>query len=329
MDTLVALGTGSAWVYSTFAVLVPGLFPEGSAHPFYEATAVVITLVMLGQALEARAKGKTSQALRRLMDLRPRTATVIRGGQEREIPAENVLVGEVVLVRPGERVPVDGEVLEGRSSVDESMVTGESMPVEKGPGDEVTGGTVNSSGSFRFRARRVGRDTVLAQIVELVRTAQGSKPSIQRTVDVVAGYFVPSVMIVAVLTFAVWYTFGPDPRLSTAAVVAVAVLVIACPCALGLATPISVMVSVGKAAELGILVRNGDALQAARRVDTVVLDKTGTITRGEPKVLGVFPAHGIEENELLALAGAAERCPPGCPPCRHCCSGQNGDHHPG
>ncbi len=306
MDTLVALGTGSAWVYSTLAVIVPGFFPEGAAHPFYEATAVVITLVMLGQALEARAKGKTSQALRRLMDLRPQTATVMRGGEEMEIPAQEVLVGDVVLVRPGERIPVDGEVDEGRSSVDESMVTGESLPVEKGPGDEVTGGTVNGSGSFRFRAGRVGKDTVLSQIVELVRTAQGSKPSIQRTVDVVAGYFVPSVMIVAVLTFAVWYTYGPDPRLSTAAVVAVAVLVIACPCALGLATPISVMVSVGKAAELGVLVRNGDALQAARRVDTVVLDKTGTITRGEPNVLGVFPAPGIEETELLTLAGAAE-----------------------
>ena len=293
MDTLVALGTGSAWVYSTFAVLLPGLFPEGTAHPFYEATAVVITLVMLGQALEARAKGKTSQALRRLMDLRPRTARVIRDGEEVEVPAQEVQVGELVVVRPGERIPVDGEVSEGQSTVDESMVTGESLPVEKGSGDQVVGGTLNRAGSFRFRAGRVGKDTVLAQIVEMVRTAQGpSLPSNGRWMWW-PSYFVPAVMIVAVLTFAAWYTFGPDPRLSFAAVVAVAVLVIACPCALGLATPISIMVSVGKAAELGILVRNGEALQAARRVDTVVLDKTGTITQGEPTVADVLPAPGI------------------------------------
>jgi len=306
MDTLVALGTGSAWVYSTFAVLLPDLFPEGTAHPFYEATAVVITLVILGQALEARAKGKTSQALRRLMDLRPQTARVIRGGEEVEVPAQGVQVGELVVVRPGERIPVDGEVSEGQSTVDESMVTGESLPVEKGIGDPVVGGTLNSAGSFRFRASRVGKDTVLAHIVEMVRTAQGSKPSIQRTVDVVASYFVPTVLIVAVLTFAVWYSLGPEPRLSFAAVVAVSVLVIACPCALGLATPISIMVSVGKAAEYGILVRNGEALQAARRVDTVVLDKTGTITQGKPKLVDVLPGPGISEEDLLSVAGAAE-----------------------
>jgi len=306
MDTLVALGTGSAWIYSTFALLLPGLFPEGTAHPFYEATAVVITLVMLGQALEARAKGKTSQALRRLMDLRPRTARVLRSGEEVEILAQEVQVGELVVVRPGERIPVDGEVSEGQSTVDESMVTGESLPVEKGIGDSVVGGTLNSAGSFRFRANRVGKDTVLAHIVEMVRAAQGSKPSIQRTVDVVASYFVPVVMIVAVLTFAVWYSLGPEPRLSFAAVVAVAVLVIACPCALGLATPISIMVSVGKAAELGILVRNGEALQAARRVDTVVLDKTGTITQGKPTLVDIVPRPGIAEDELLSVAGGAE-----------------------
>ena len=306
MDTLVALGTGSAWVYSAFAVLFPGLFPEGTAHPFFEATAVVITLVLLGQALEARAKGKTSQALRRLMDLRPRTARVIRGGEELEVPAQDVQVGELVVVRPGERIPVDGEVSEGQSTVDESMMTGESFPVEKGVGDSVVGGTLNSAGSFRFRANRVGKDTVLAHIVEMVRTAQGSKPSIQRTVDIVASYFVPVVMIVAVLTFAIWYTFGPEPRLSFATVVAVAVLVIACPCALGLATPISIMVSVGKAAEFGILVRNGEALQAARRVDTVVLDKTGTITQGKPKLVKVLPISGVSEDELLSFAASAE-----------------------
>jgi len=306
MDTLVALGTGSAWVYSTLAVLTPGLFPEGTAHPFYEATAVVITLVMLGQALESRAKGKTSQALRRLMDLRPRTARILKGGEEVEVPAQDVMVGELVVVRPGERIPVDGDVSEGQSTVDESMVTGESLPVEKEIGDSVVGGTLNRAGSFRFRASRVGKDTVLSHIVEMVRTAQGSKPPIQRTVDLVASYFVPGVMIVAVLTFAAWYTFGPEPRLSFASVVSVAVLVIACPCALGLATPISIMVSVGKAAELGILVRNGEALQAARRVDTVVLDKTGTITQGEPKVVSILPRQGVSEEELLSVAGAAE-----------------------
>ncbi len=306
MDTLVALGTGSAWLYSTFAVLFPGLFPEGTAHPFYEATAVVITLVMLGQALEARAKGRTSQALRRLMDLRPRTANVVRGGEEVEVPAQEVRVGDLVVVRPGEKVPVDGEVSWGRSTLDESMVTGESLPVEKEVGDTVVGGTLNRAGSFRFRAGRVGKDTVLAQIVDMVRAAQGSKPSIQRAVDVVAGYFVPAVMIVATTTFALWYTFGPEPRLSFAAVVAVAVLVIACPCALGLATPISVMVAVGKAAELGILVRNGEALHAARLVDTVVLDKTGTITRGEPALVDIIPAPGVTEEEILSLAAAAE-----------------------
>ena len=306
MDTLVALGTGSAWVYSTVAVLFPGLFPEGTAHPFYEATAVVITLVMLGQALEARAKGRTSQALRRLMDLRPRTARVVRSGEEVEVLADQVEVGDLVVVRPGERIPVDGDVAEGRSAVDESMVTGESLPVEKAAGDPVVAGTLNRSGSFRFRANRVGKDTVLAHIVEMVRSAQGSKPSIQRTVDTVAGFFVPAVMIVAVLTFALWYTFGPEPRINFAAVVSVAVLVIACPCALGLATPISIMVSVGKAAEVGILVRDGQALQAARRVDTVILDKTGTVTKGRPAVTGLQPAEGISEKDLLSSAAAAE-----------------------
>jgi Cu+-exporting ATPase len=245
------------------------------------------------------------------MDLRPRVARVLRGGSEVEIPAQEVQVGDLVIVRPGERIPVDGEVAQGQTTVDESMMTGESLPVEKGIGDTVVGGTLNRAGSFRFRAGRVGKDTVLAHIVDMVRAAQGSKPAIQRTVDVVASYFVPVVMMVAVLTFAVWYTIGPEPRLSFASVVAVAVLVIACPCALGLATPISIMVSVGKAAELGILVRDGEALQAARKVDTVVLDKTGTITRGEPTVVRVFPMDGTadggaSEEELLALAAAAE-----------------------
>ncbi len=306
MDTLVAVGTGSAWIYSTVAVLFPAIFPEGTAHPFYEATAVVITLVMLGQALEARARGRTSQALRELMDLRPRRARVLRGEEEVEILAKDVQVGDRVVVRPGEKIPVDGVLIQGESAVDESLVTGESLPVEKRVGDQVVGGTMNRSGSFHFMASRVGRDTVLGQIVEMVRVAQGSKPSIQRTVDVVAGYFVPVVMILATLTFAGWFTFGPEPALSFAAVTAVAVLVIACPCALGLATPISVMVAVGKAAQAGILVRNGDALQAARDLDTVVLDKTGTVTKGEPALTRMVPAEGVSGEELMRVAAAAE-----------------------
>jgi len=306
MDTLVALGTGSAWIYSTAVLLYPRFFPAGTAHPYYEAVAVIITLVLLGQALESRAKGRTSQALRRLMDLRPRTATLIRDGVEVEVAAEDVRHGDLILVRPGERIPVDGEVTEGLSAVDESMVTGESMPVEKGPGDEVVGGTVNRAGALRFTATRVGRETVLAQIVDMVRDAQGSKPPIQRTVDKLASIFVPVVMSVAAVAFLVWMTVGPEPQLNYAVVVAVTVLVIACPCALGLATPISIMVSVGKAAEHGILIRNGEALQRARSVDTVVLDKTGTVTRGQPAVTDVVGLCALASEELLRLAAAAE-----------------------
>jgi Cu+-exporting ATPase len=306
MDTLVALGTGAAWAYSTVAVAFPRLFPEGTAQPFYEATAVVITLVVLGQALEARAKGKTTSALRRLMELRPPMARVVRDGVEEEVAAEQVRVGDTVVVRPGEKIAVDGRVAEGRSAVDESMLTGESIPVEKGPGDEVTGGTLNAQGVLYFVAEHVGRDTTLARIVSRVREAQGSKPPIQKLVDVVASVFVPVVMILAIVSFAVWYTFGPQPALNYAAVVAVAVLVIACPCALGLATPISIMVGIGKAAELGILVRNGEALERARELEVVVLDKTGTVTEGRPVLSDVVPVGGMTEDELLALAAAAE-----------------------
>ena len=307
MDTLVALGTGSAWLYSTVAVVSPRLFPAGTAHPFYEATAVVITLVVLGQALEARARGHTSRALHRLMDLRPQSARVIRERGEVEIPAEEVEVDDVLIVRPGEGVPVDGTVEEGRSTVDESMITGESMPVEKAEGDPVVGGTLNRSGSFRFRATRVGRDTVLARIVQMVREAQGSKPPIQKLVDQVAGWFVPAVIGVAVLAFGVWYWTGPEPRLNFAAVVAVSVLVIACPCALGLATPISIMVAVGKAAELGVLVRDGSALQSAGQVNVVVLDKTGTVTEGSPALTDLFPLGSLGADDLLRFAAAVEQ----------------------
>ena len=306
MDTLVALGTGAAWIYSTVAVAFPELFPEGTAHPFYEATAVVITLVVLGQALEARAKGRTSQAVRRLMDLRPLVARVVREGVETEVPAAEVNVGDRVVVRPGEKIPVDGRVVQGRSVVDESMVTGESIPVEKSLDDEVVGGTMNALGVLHFEVEQVGRDMVLSRIVRMVRDAQGAKPPIQRIVDVVASYFVPSVMIISVVSFAVWYTFGPAPALSYAVVVAVAVLVIACPCALGLATPISIMVAVGKAAEHGILIRNGEALQRARDIDTVVLDKTGTVTRGIPSLTDVVPSEGVAFEDLIRFTAAVE-----------------------
>ncbi len=306
MDTLVALGTGSAFVYSVLAVSIPQVFPEGTAHPFFEAAAVIITLVVLGQALEARARGSTSQALRALMDLRPPVARVIRDGGSEEIPAEEVQPGDLLLVRPGERIPVDGQVVEGRSAVDEAMVTGESIPVEKGPGDPVVGGTVNRSGAFQMEATRVGSETVLARIVQLVREAQGSKPPIQRLVDRVAGVFVPVAVSIAALAFATWLWIGPDPALNYAMVVAISVLVIACPCALGLATPISVMIAVGKAAENGILIRNGEALQKARSLDTVILDKTGTITRGEPRLTDILDAEGNRAEDLLRLAAAAE-----------------------
>ena len=306
MDTLVAMGTGAAFLYSVVAVSAPGLFPEGTAHPFFEAAAVIITLVVLGQALEARARGTTSAALRALMDLRPRQARVIRDGEEVEVPVEEVEVGAILVVRPGERIPVDGEVTRGASAIDESMVTGESIPVEKGTGDSVTGGTINRSGSFRMQATRVGSDTVLAQIVALVREAQGSRPPIQRLVDRVSGVFVPVVVAIAVLTFILWLLVGPEPSLNYAMVVAVSILVIACPCALGLATPISVMIAVGKAAEHGILIRNGEALQKARSLDVILLDKTGTVTRGEPRITDVVPLRDGARDRLLQWAAAAE-----------------------
>jgi Cu+-exporting ATPase len=307
MNTLIALGTGAAWVYSTAAILFPGLFPSGTAEPFYDVTAIVVTLVVLGQALEVRAKGRTSDAIRKLLDLQAKTARVIRDGSEVDIPVEEVVVGDIVVVRPGEKVPVDGIVNDGRSALDESMVTGESIPVEKGPGDDVIGATLNKTGSFRLRATKVGKDTALAQIVRMVREAQGSKPPIARTVDIVASYFVPAVMIVAVLAFAIWYTAGPVPALTYAVVVAVTVLIIACPCALGLATPMSLMVGVGKAAEHGVLIRNGEALQTARGLDTIVLDKTGTITKGTPALTDVVASPGFTEQEILRLAASAER----------------------
>ena len=306
MDTLVALGTGAAWLYSTTAVALPDLFPAGSGRPFYEAVAAVITLVVLGQAIESRARGRTDRALRALFDLAPETADRVTEQGTETVPVSEVRLGDILLVRPGGRIPIDGEVLSGASEVDESMLTGESMPVARGPGEAVVGGAVNGTGALTVRATRVGADTVLARIAGMVRRAQGSKLPIQRLVDVVSGRFVPVVVLVAAITFAVWYAVGPEPRLAFATVSAVSVLVIACPCALGLATPISVMIAIGKAASHGVLVRDGDALQRARRVDTVVLDKTGTLTLGRPAVTLAEAAADFGRRELLGIAASVE-----------------------
>ncbi len=306
MDTLVALGTGAAWLYSTVAVAAPHLFPGDTARPFYEAVAVVITLVVLGQAVEARARGRTARALRTLFDLSPETADRVTEHGVQTVPVAEIAPGDMLLVRPGARVPLDGRVQEGESDVDESMITGESAPVVKSPGDGVVGGTVNGTGALTVETTRVGADTVLARIIRLVQRAQGTKPPIQRTVDVVAGYFVPAVILVSLVTFCVWALAGPEPRMNFAVVTAVAVLVIACPCALGLATPISVMIAIGKAAAHGVLIRDGEALQRARRVDTVVLDKTGTLTLGKPSVAFAGTSPGVSESVLLEAAASVE-----------------------
>jgi Cu+-exporting ATPase len=309
MNTLISLGTGAAWLYSTVAILFPGLFPEGTSEPFYDVVAVVIALVVLGQALELRAKGQSSAAIKKLLGLQAKTARVIRAGQELDIPVEEVLVGDVIQVRPGEKIPVDGLILEGSSAVDESMLTGESLPVSKKPGDEVIGATINKTGAFRFRATKVGKDTALAQIVKMVQDAQNSKAPIARLADTVSGYFVPVVMILSVWTFVIWFDFGPQPALVYALVTAVTVLIIACPCALGLATPMSLMVGIGKGAENGILIRSGEALQTARGIQTVVLDKTGTVTRGKPELTDIISGDQspVESVLLLRLAASVEK----------------------
>jgi len=307
MDTLIAVGTGVAWVYSTFVVLFPGSFAEIARHLYFETAALIIAFINLGSALEMRARGKTSQAIKRLIGLQPRTARVLRDGQEVDIPISLVIRGDVVRVRPGEKIPVDGEVTEGSSHVDESMLSGEPIPVEKKKGDTVVGGTINKTGSFLFRASRVGKDTALARIIDMVRKAQNTKPEIGRLADKVSGIFVPAVLIVAVVTMLAWFNFGPEPRITYMLVTTMAVLIIACPCALGLATPISVMVGVGKAAEYGVLIRKGDALQEAGQLTTVVLDKTGTITEGKPVVTAVEPVPGaLNSEELLAIAAGVE-----------------------
>ena len=308
MNTLIAVGTSAAYLYSVGLIVLPGFFEaQGVAREVYfDTSTIIITLILLGRYLEAKAKGRTSEAIKKLMGLRAKTARVVRDGQETDIPIEQVQVGDVVIVRPGEKVPVDGVMLEGSSALDESMVTGESMPVEKRSGDLVIGATLNKTGTFRFQASKVGKDTVLSQIIKLVEEAQGSKAPIQRLVDKVTAYFVPAVIAIAVTTGVVWYLFGPTPTLTYALLNFVAVLIIACPCALGLATPTSIMVGTGKGAENGVLIRSAEALESAHKVKVIILDKTGTLTQGRPSVTDVV-ALGVEENELLRLAASAER----------------------
>jgi len=308
MHTLIAVGVTAAFVYSIVAVTYPEMFPRPElAEVFWDVTTVVIALVVLGLALELKAKGRTSEAIKKLMSLQAKTARVLRDGKEIDLPVEEVVVGDVVIVRPGDKIPVDGTLTEGSSAVDESMITGESIPVEKQVGDEVIGGTLNKTGSFQFRTTKVGKDTALANIIRMVKDAQGSKAPIQRVVDLVSGYFVPTVMILAIFAFVVWYLIGPEPRIIFSTIVLVTTLIIACPCALGLATPTSLTVGIGKGAENGILIRSGDALQTSEKLDALILDKTGTITRGKPALTDVVTANGADETEVLRLAASLER----------------------
>jgi P-type Cu+ transporter len=306
MNSLVSVGTAAAYGYSVVATFIPQVLPQGTANIYFEAAAVIVTLILLGRTLEARAKGRTSQAIKRLVGLQAKTARVERNGEILEIPLDQVTTGDVVFVRPGEKIPVDGQVVEGASYVDESMITGEPVPVSKSVGAEVVGGTINKTGAFSFRVTKVGANTVLAQIIRLVEEAQGSKLPIQALVDKVTLWFVPAVMAAAALTFLIWLIFGPTPALTFALVNAVAVLIIACPCAMGLATPTSIMVGTGRAAELGVLFRKGEALQALRDVSVIALDKTGTLTKGRPELTDLVPAEGFDYDEVLALVAAVE-----------------------
>jgi Cu+-exporting ATPase len=309
MNTLIAVGTSAAYLYSVLATFWPDLFSaEGlSAKVYYDTAGAIIVLILLGRLLEARAKGQTSEAIKKLIGLQAKTATVLVNGEEHEVPVEQVLIGDTVIVKPGDKIPVDGVVLEGHSSVDESMVSGESIPVEKTAGHEVVGATINKTGTFKFKATKVGKDTMLAQIIKMVEEAQGSKPPIARLVDVIASYFVPAVIGAAIVTFIIWYFFGPVPALTYAVLNFVAVMIIACPCALGLATPTSIMVGTGKGAEHGILIRGGEALETAHKLNAIVLDKTGTITSGEPVVTDIVTVEGYHSEEILRLAASAEK----------------------
>ncbi len=309
MNTLIAVGTSAAYLYSLAATVAPGFF-EGaglSADVYYDTAALITTLILLGRVLEARAKGQASSAIKKLMGMSAKTARVVRDGQEEDIPIDEVQVGDLVLVRPGEKIPVDGQIVSGHSSVDESMITGEPLPVEKQVSDEVIGATINRTGSFTFKTTKVGKETALAQIIQLVEEAQTSKPPIARLADTIASYFVPVVFGIALLTFGTWIVFGPQPAFTYALLSSVAVLIIACPCALGLATPTSIMVSTGKGAENGVLIRGGESLETAHKLTTVVLDKTGTLTEGKPRVTDLIALNGLSQDELLALAASIEK----------------------
>ncbi|MFL6032372.1 MAG: heavy metal translocating P-type ATPase [Rubrobacteraceae bacterium] len=308
MNTLVVVGTSAAYFYSAVAALAPQLFAGGmGVGVYFDTSALIVTLILLGRLLEARARGRTSEAIKRLAGLGAKTARVVRDGEEGDVPVEDVSVGDVVVVRPGEKVPVDGVVVSGESAVDEAMISGEAMPVVKRVGDGVIGATINTTGSFRFEATKVGKDTALQQIMRMVEEAQGTKAPIQRLADRISGVFVPVVAAIAVLTFVVWLVFGPEPAFTLALLNFVAVLIIACPCAMGLATPTSIMVGTGKGAEYGILIKGGEALEAAHKLTTVVLDKTGTLTRGKPELTEVVATNGLGEDEVLRLAASAER----------------------
>lgn len=314
MFTLIGLGTGVAYLYSLVAVLAPEIFPASFIDPmtgeiglYFEAAAVIVTLILLGQVLELKARGQTSAAIKSLLGLAPKTAKRIKpNGEEEDIPLEHVKINDLLRVKPGEKIPVDGEVVSGNSSVDESMVSGEPVPVEKGPGTKVIGATINATGSFIFRAEKVGKDTVLAQIIKMVSDAQRSRAPIQKLADVVSGYFVPIVILIAIITLIVWSTFGPEPKFAHAIVNAVAVLIIACPCALGLATPMSIMVATGKGASMGVLFKNAEAIEQLRKVDTLVVDKTGTLTLGKPKLVTVKSLGDLDERMLLSLSASLE-----------------------
>jgi P-type Cu+ transporter len=308
MNTLIAVGTSSAYIYSIAATFFPSLFELSgySAEVYFDTAGTIVVLILLGRLFEARAKGQTSEAIKKLIGMQARTARVERNGSEADVPVEEVEIGDVILVRPGEKVPVDGVIEEGYSSVDESMVTGESIPVEKNVGDTVIGATINKTGSFKFEATKVGRDTMLAHIIDLVQSAQGTKPPIARLADLIASYFVPAVIGVATITFIIWYLFGPAPAFTYAVLNFIAVLIIACPCALGLATPTSIMVGTGKGAENGVLIRSGESLETAHKIGTVVFDKTGTLTKGTPEVTDIV-ANGISDRDVLFYAASAEK----------------------
>lgn len=309
MNTLVAVGTLAAFIYSSIATFFPKVF-EGAGlelHVYFDSASMIITLILLGKLLEAKARGKTSEAIKKLMGLQPKTARVIRNGKEEDVPVSDVVAGDLIVVRPGEKLPVDGVIIEGFSTIDESMLTGESIPVEKKPGSEVIGATINKTGSFTYKAEKVGAETALAQIIKLVEDAQGSKAPIQRMADKVASIFVPVVIAIALVTFAVWFFFGPEPSFTFAFISFVSVMIIACPCAMGLATPTGIMVGTGKGAEYGVLIKGGESLETAHKISAVVFDKTGTLTKGEPDVVDVITSSGISENDLITIAASAEK----------------------